>query len=147
MKLSLTQKTGLQVCSAKVPLPHNQILDFNAPTSYPFYTNSFPFYSSSPPLTMPKTLSREPACFSLQNKRHQHHSSGKPPKGFHCKIFLFSIHKIYLTTTDCVYGDIYLNVEGKILSNGDLSYQRQLNHILCSSNNFMKYIKTTLRME
>lgn len=57
------------------------------------------------------------------------------------------IHEIYLTTTDCVYGDVYLNASGKILSNGDLSYQRQQDHILCSSNNFMKYIKTTLKTD
>lgn len=57
------------------------------------------------------------------------------------------IHQIYLTTTDYVYGEIYLNAKGKILSNGDLSYQRQQENILCSSSSFLKYIKTTLRTE
>lgn len=57
------------------------------------------------------------------------------------------IHKIYLTSTDYVYGDIYLNAEGKILSNGDLSYQRQQENILCNSSNFLRYIKSTLSKE
>lgn len=57
------------------------------------------------------------------------------------------IHDIYLTTTNYVYGDVYLNAEGKILSNGDLSYQRQQENILCSSDNFLKYIKSTLRTD
>lgn len=65
-----------------------------------------------------------------------------------CKIgYSNSIHPIYLTTTDYVYGNIYLNAEGHILSNGDLSYQRQQDNILCSSKNFLPYIKTTLRTE
>lgn len=57
------------------------------------------------------------------------------------------IHDIYLTTTDYVYGNIYLNAEGNILSNGDLSYQRQQDNVICSSDNFLKHIKTTLRKE
>lgn len=57
------------------------------------------------------------------------------------------IYPLYLTTTDYVYGDIYLNAEGLIVSNGDLSYQRQQNNALCTSSNFLKYIKTTLRKE
>ena len=57
------------------------------------------------------------------------------------------IHDIYLTTTNYVYGDIYLNAEGNIFSNGDLSYLRQQDNVICSSSNFLKYIKTTLRKE
>ena len=57
------------------------------------------------------------------------------------------IHPIYLTTTDYVYGDIYLNAEGNVLSNGDLSYKRQQDNVLCSSEKFLPYIKTTLRTE
>lgn len=57
------------------------------------------------------------------------------------------IHRIYLTSENYVYGDIYLNAEGKILSNGDLSYRRQQENILCSSSNFLKYIKNTLEKE
>ncbi len=57
------------------------------------------------------------------------------------------IHDIYLTTTDYVYGEVYLNAEGKVLSNGDLSYQRQQENILCSSSNFLRYIKSTLRTD
>lgn len=58
-----------------------------------------------------------------------------------------TVHPIYLTTTGYVYGDLYLNAEGKILSNGDLSYQRQQENILCGSGSFLKYIKSTLRTE
>lgn len=57
------------------------------------------------------------------------------------------IHDIYLTSTNYVYGDIYLNAEGKVLSNGDLSYKRQQENVLCSSTDFKKYIKSTLRTE
>lgn len=57
------------------------------------------------------------------------------------------IHRIYLTTENYVYGDIYLNAEGNILSNGDLCYQRQRENILCASGDFLSYIKTTLETE
>ena len=57
------------------------------------------------------------------------------------------VHDIYLNTEDYVYGEIYLNAKGNVLSNGNLSYQRQQENILCNSNNFLRYIKTTLRKE
>lgn len=57
------------------------------------------------------------------------------------------IHPIYLTTTNYVYGDVYLNAQGMILSNGDLSYQRQSDNVLCHSSEFLKYLKSTLRKE
>lgn len=56
-----------------------------------------------------------------------------------------TIHPIYLNDCDYVYGQIYLNAEGMILSNGDLSYQRQEENVLCHSGSFWSYIKTTLR--
>lgn len=57
------------------------------------------------------------------------------------------IYPIYLTTTDYIYGSIYLNAIGMILSNGDLSYQRQSQNVLCHSSEFLKYVKSTLRKE
>jgi len=38
-------------------------------------------------------------------------------------------------------GDVYLNAEGMILGNGDLSYQRQEENILCHSGSFWSYVK------
>lgn len=61
--------------------------------------------------------------------------------------FTNTVHPIYLTTTGYVYGDLYLNAEGKILSNGYLSYQRQQENILCSSGSLLKYIKYRLIAE
>ena len=58
-----------------------------------------------------------------------------------------NIYPIYLTATDYVYGDVYLNAEGMILSNGDLSYNRQRENVLCSSGGFMEYLKTVLRKD
>lgn len=58
-----------------------------------------------------------------------------------------SIHPIYLTTTSYVYGNVYLNAQGMILSNCDLSYQRQSENVLCHSSEFSKYVKSTLRKE
>lgn len=55
------------------------------------------------------------------------------------------IYPIYLTTENYVYGDIYLNTLGFILSNGNLSYQRQLENTLCPSSSFLRYIRRTLR--
>lgn len=56
------------------------------------------------------------------------------------------VHPIYLTGSDYVYGDVYLNAQGMILGNGNLSYLRQRDHVLCSSGNFLKYLKTTERL-
>lgn len=78
------------------------------------------------------------------------------PRGQSENIFLFKegrskdgypnpVHPIYLTETNSVYGDVYLNAEGKILGNGDLSYRRQQRHILCDSKSFLKYLKGTLK--
>ena len=38
------------------------------------------------------------------------------------------VHGIYLTEENYVYGDLCLNAEGMVLSNGDLSYARQREH-------------------
>lgn len=57
------------------------------------------------------------------------------------------VHGIYLTSENYVYGDIYLNAAGNVIGNGNLSYQRQQENILCSSTDFLKYIKSTLRTE
>lgn len=54
------------------------------------------------------------------------------------------IHEIYLTEANCVYGDLYLNAEGMILSNGDLSYVRQREHALCPCGKLMQYLRMTL---
>ena len=59
--------------------------------------------------------------------------------------FLNPIHKIYLTEENYVYGDLYLNAEGMILSNGDLSYTRQRQHALCSCGELMQYLRMTLK--
>lgn len=55
------------------------------------------------------------------------------------------IHEIYLTETNYVYGDLYLNAEGMILSNGDLSYARQREHALCPCGKLMQYLRMTLK--
>jgi len=55
------------------------------------------------------------------------------------------IHEIYLTETNYVYGDLYLNAEGMILSNGDLSYGRQREHALCPCGELMQYLRMTLK--
>lgn len=55
------------------------------------------------------------------------------------------IHPIYLTEENGVYGDVYLNAEGMVLSNGNLSYQRQRENTLCHSLDFLKYLEKTLR--
>lgn len=55
------------------------------------------------------------------------------------------IHEIYLTETNYVYGDLYLNAEGMILSNGDLSYGRQREHALCPCGKLMQYLRMTLK--
>ena len=54
------------------------------------------------------------------------------------------IHEIYLTEANCDYGDLYLNAEGMILSNGDLSYVRQREHALCPCGKLMQYLRMTL---
>lgn len=55
------------------------------------------------------------------------------------------IHEIYLTEENYVYGDLYLNAEGMILSNGDLSYARQRQHALCPCGKLMQYLRMTLK--
>lgn len=55
------------------------------------------------------------------------------------------IHEIYLTEENYVYGDLYLNAEGMILSNGDLSYVRQRQHALCPCGKLMQYLRMTLK--
>ena len=55
------------------------------------------------------------------------------------------IHGIYLTETNYVYGDLYLNAEGMILSNRDLSYARQREHALCPCGKLMPYLRMTLK--
>ena len=55
------------------------------------------------------------------------------------------IHEIYLTEENYVYGDLYLNAEGMILSNGDLSYARQREHALCPCGKLMQYLRMTLK--
>ena len=57
------------------------------------------------------------------------------------------VYGIYLTDMDYVYGDVYLNAEGKILSNGNLSYQRQVEHELCTSGRFVLYLRTVRRWD
>lgn len=54
---------------------------------------------------------------------------------------------IYLSNCDYVYGDIYLNANGMILSDCNLSYDNQEKLALCTSEGFPAYIKTTLRTE
>lgn len=53
------------------------------------------------------------------------------------------VHEVYLTEENTVYGDLYLNAEGMILSNGDLSYARQREYALCTSGKLMQYLKQT----
>lgn len=55
------------------------------------------------------------------------------------------IHEIYLTEENYVYGDLVLNAEGMILSNGDLSYARQREHALCPCGKLMQYLRMTLK--
>ena len=53
------------------------------------------------------------------------------------------VHKIYLTEENYVYGDLCLNAEGMILSNGDLSYARQREYALCTCGKLMQYLRKT----
>jgi hypothetical protein len=55
------------------------------------------------------------------------------------------VHRIYLTEENYVYGDLCLNAEGMILSNGALSYARQREHALCPCGKLMKYLRNTLK--
>lgn len=55
------------------------------------------------------------------------------------------IHPIYLTAEDYVYGVVYLNAMGEILSNCDLSYEHQKTNKLCSSGCIASYLKQTLK--
>lgn len=55
------------------------------------------------------------------------------------------VHRIYLTEENYVYGDLCLNADGMILSNGDLSYARQREHALCPCGKLMKYLRNTLK--
>ena len=53
------------------------------------------------------------------------------------------VNPLYLTDGNYLKGNVYLNAEGMILSNGDLSYQRQYEteNILCHSGSFWSYVK------
>ena len=51
------------------------------------------------------------------------------------------IRPLYLTDNNDLKVDVYLNAEGMILSNGDLSYRRQEENILCHSGSFRPYVK------
>jgi len=51
------------------------------------------------------------------------------------------IRPLYLTDDNYLKGNVYLNAEGMILGNGDLSYQRQEDNILCHSGSFRSYVK------
>lgn len=51
------------------------------------------------------------------------------------------IEPFYVYDGDNLKGDVYLNAEGMILSNGDLSYQRQAENELCHSGSFWNYVK------
>lgn len=55
------------------------------------------------------------------------------------------IHPIYLSPENYVYGDLYLNAEGKILSSCNISYLRQSDFALCHSGNLSSYLKSTLQ--
>lgn len=55
------------------------------------------------------------------------------------------VHGIYLTEENYVYGDLCLNAEGMVLSNGDLSYARQREHALCPCGKLMQYLRMTLK--
>lgn len=83
---------------------------------------------------LPVSLLRSPgtgqACFPFRE--------GRCTEGFPNPI-----HEIYLTEENYVYGDLYLNAEGMILSNGDLSYVRQRQHALCPCGKLMQYLRMT----
>lgn len=51
------------------------------------------------------------------------------------------VRELYVCDGNFLKGDVYLNAEGMILSNGDLSYQRQTEHELCHSGSFWSYVK------
>lgn len=53
------------------------------------------------------------------------------------------VRSLYLTDDNYLKELIYLNAEGMVLSNGDLSYQRQdeAGNILCHSGSFWSYVK------
>ena len=55
------------------------------------------------------------------------------------------VQPIFLTKENEICGDVYLNARGEILSNGNLSYLRQKDNVLCRSSCFLQYIKTTLK--
>ena len=44
---------------------------------------------------------------------------------------------------DRVYGDVYLNALGYLIAAGDLSYSNQQKHIICHSEDFLNYLKST----
>ncbi|MDH6309449.1 hypothetical protein M2451_002665 [Dysgonomonas sp. PFB1-18] len=51
------------------------------------------------------------------------------------------IHPLTLNEGNHLEGNVYLNAEGMILSNGDLSYQRQTGNELCHCCCFWSYVK------
>jgi Predicted Fe-S oxidoreductases len=67
---------------------------------------------------------------------------GRCTEGYEMPVF-----RIYLNDCDYVYGDIYLNAKGNILNDCNFSYDNQDNLSLCSAENFLEYIYTTLRTE
>ena len=52
---------------------------------------------------------------------------------------------LYLTTSDYVYGDIYMNVKGQIVSDCNMSYETQEKQKVCHCRNFRSYINKKLR--
>ncbi len=52
---------------------------------------------------------------------------------------------LYLTASDYVYGDIYMNVKGQIVSDCNMSYETQEKKKLCHCRNFRSYINKKLR--
>lgn len=55
------------------------------------------------------------------------------------------VRPFFLTKENEICGNVYLNARGEILSNGNLSYLRQRDNVLCKSSIFLKYLKTTLK--
>lgn len=51
------------------------------------------------------------------------------------------VRELYASDGNSVKGCVYLNAEGMVLGNGDLSYRRQKENELCHSGNFRSYVK------
>lgn len=52
-----------------------------------------------------------------------------------------TVRELYVSEGNYLKGDVYLNAKGMILSNGDMSYQRQEENILCHLCSFFSYVK------